>query len=131
MLNVTKWQCLHSCVSDSDPFCAIRNASVKVYDYIEMRCRVNFTGNWTPFMEWQQLDDRSGRDRRSLNATNIETNYSLTSQLIILAEYTQHPLRYMCKTNFTHRQLNNSVSNAPGYNYTWKSPAVEVLCKWL
>src|SRR6218665_3794546 len=114
-------------IVESDPACHLNTTSVKEGDNIEMRCIVRYSGNWSPVMEWSEING---------NITNgvltESTNDSLTSMLKVSADVSKHNSRYLCLTYFTAypNQLFRDIEGSiPDYNYTGISPLVQVLCK--
>ena len=99
--------------------------SLEVGDYIWMQCRVNFSGNWAPTMEWRQhqinADINEGRLVSIVADTVVIQNSSITSTLIVLIDSTNYDSYYSCRTYFTwhNGKLKTNATNVPDFNYTW------------
>src|SRR6218665_163817 len=115
-------------IVESDPECHLNTTTVKEGDNIEMRCIVRYSGNWSPVMEWIEING-------NIITNGIlpkSTNDSLTSMLNVSADASKHNSSYLCLTYFTalpNQLFRDNEGSIPDYHYTWISPLVEELCK--
>lgn len=120
----------------SDPVCntntSILNGHIAEYEYIQLLCAVNYTGNWIPTMEW--LRNNEPTVDADVFYTNTSTNVasSLTIQLIA----NDNGVSFTSKTTFkpaltrisrTDNAFETFATNIPQYQYFWNFKS-NVLC---
>ena len=97
---------------------------------IEVTCRVEYRGNWPPAMRWRQ-----NKRRVITTGVDIETvpNRSVTSRFSVVATSNMSGSVFSCTLFFSaaDKPSNTSANNVPEYNYTWKSPTLSVLCRYI
>jgi len=112
--------------SESQPKCVTTltaKTSLEVGDYIWMQCRVNFTGNWAPTMEWRQhqVNTDINEGRLVSDVAEVIRNSSITSTLVVLIDSTNYGSYYSCRTFFTwhNGKLRTNATNIPDFNHTY------------
>ena len=100
-------------------------------DTIEIRCSVNYSGNWAPVMKWQQDGGPVITDGRDVNST--VPYKSVTYSLTVRATRDMNGRKFYCTTYFSadNKPTTNSAGNVPNFNSTWISPAVSFWRKLL
>ena len=123
-------------VSDSDPVCRTNasNGGVVEGDYIQMWCRVNYTGNWILVMEW--TINRQKPDRPTHNTYGSRR---VTSSLIKQLASNDNGITFTCKMSLNPNVTNNlhvpaqvgktMATNIPYYQHSWNYTA-NVSCKF-
>jgi len=88
-------------------------------------CRVNFSGNWAPTMEWRQHCRDSTTVLTDGVVTTIIRDSSVTSTLSLTVHSIVHSnslCNLSCKTYFTRNISNTNTAiayNVPDYSYIW------------
>ena len=123
-----------SCVKlESHPSCNT-NASSDDYqgrigDTILLYCTVDYTGNWSPNMEW------SRNDGKMITPTSkvIQHKTSITSTLTLSLNPDDNDVTFACKTSFIHSteieaNTESQARKVPTFQFVWNF-TVNVLCE--
>jgi len=121
--------------AESEPRCSTNVSSlygsVKEFDYVAFRCAVNYSGHWTPSMQWSTR-------RRALDGATyvINSNISQGVQQVSSAITLQvganfNAVLFTCKTWFSEASMKihyTNATNVPNYLFHWNT-TVNVHCK--
>ena|SRR6218665_2327364 len=121
--------------AESKPRCSTNVSaeygSAKEFDYVAFRCAVNYSGHWTPSMQWSI-------GRRALDGTTyvINSNVSqgvqhLSSVITLQVSADFNTVVVSCKTWFSEasmKVLYTNATNVPNYLFHWNT-TLNVHCK--
>ena len=107
--------------SASNPICSANSISTNKpieLAKIEMVCSVNFSGNWTPVMKWQQEE---GSVITAGVVINTVPYKSVTSSLTVSVTRSVTGSTFACTTYFNgdNKPSSTSATNIPDYRYKW------------
>ena len=117
---------------ESHPSCGTNASSVMydghVDDILLLYCTVDYTGYWSPYMEWSRHDDTNV----TTMPTIIQHNASTTSTLTLRLSPRDNSVTFSCKTAFAQsiEMKTSGIRNVPKYQYVWNH-TISVLCKYL
>ena len=110
-------------IVESDPSCDTNQTdNANEFDFVEMKCSVNYSGTWAPVMTWQQAVEpiiTTGVVR------NITTGNHVTSVLTVQLTSKIVNCMFTCTTYFNESdnplRIPCSAPDTPNYNFTWTS----------
>ena len=104
--------------------------STEESNIIELTCRVEYRGNWPPAMRWRQNEGEVITTGVDIEAV---PNQSVTSRFSAVATSNMSGSAFSCTLFFSaaDKPSNTSANNVPEYSYTWKSPTLNVLCRYI
>ena len=107
-----------------------KKLSVNDNQKFEIRCSVNYSGNWAPVMKWQQGGGSVITDGRVVN--NTVPYKSVTYSLTVRATRDMNGIKFKCITYFSaeNKPTSSIASNVPDYSSMWISPALSVRCEF-
>lgn len=119
-------------VLDSNPECNTKKTLTdEHHGYMDMVCTIVYRGHMPPEMEWR-LEGREHKNASAVSSKEIReisiidpTLNTLTSTLRVAVNTNSH--RFSCATFFkaaSSARYSFAATNAPEYNFTWISPAV-------
>src|SRR6218665_1124130 len=118
-------------ILESHPSCATNASSVKyeghVDDILLLHCIVDYTGYWSPYMEWLRHD---GMNITTM-FTNIQHNGTITSTLLLHLNPGDNGVTFSCRTGFIKatEMEETKVRNLPTYQFIWNY-TTNVLCEY-
>ena len=133
MFEVIRPNRFYCCVElDSPPKCKT-NASSADYqwrngDKLLLFCTIDYTGNWSPNMEWSRNDIVNV----TLNFKTIQQHTSITSTLTLSLKSDDNGVTFTCKSAIDQRNEIHETryTYVPTYIFAWNFTA-NVLCEYL
>ena len=120
---------------ESDPQCntniSVKNGTVEEFDYIELRCTVNFSGHWNPSMQWSKGGKAFKSRSVVVNINSSQDVQQLTSVIHFQIKAEDNDAVITCTTLFIETTENidkTSATNVPEYLFS-RNTTLDVLCR--
>lgn len=128
-------KCQHVFCLESDPQCSdnisVTDSRIKEFDYAEFRCTVNYSGHWTPIMQWSKEGIAMNKPFIDVNINISQDVQQLTSILNLEVRAEDNDALITCNTLFiktTENVNRTSATNIPEYVFSWNA-TLDVLCR--
>lgn len=107
-------------VLESDPICDDNSTE----DIVSLTCVVNFSGHWSPVVEWMQIIGKEEKEVMDEVETTQTVNQfgrivTLVNVLSVVANKSAAEYKYTVKFSSSNKPKETTAENVPMYKFSW------------
>ena len=123
--------------AESEPRCSTNVSAkygyVKEFDYLAFRCAVNYSGYWTPSMQWSTGGRALDGSTYVINSNVSQGVEHLSSAITLQVGAELDGFLVSCKTWFSETSMkvhHTNAANVPDYVFNWNT-TLNIHCEYI